>query len=77
MAVSLGTPDSRKDATGPIRIGIGERVLRAAMRISGARTGAEADTAPREHAALERFAGLSRTWGYEGWSKLRAEEKNT
>ncbi|WP_116246301.1 type II toxin-antitoxin system VapB family antitoxin [Nocardiopsis sp. FIRDI 009] len=67
------------------QIDIDDEALREAMRLSGSQTKKETvNLALREYAArhrriaaLEHFAKLSREWDYEGWAKLRAEEKGS
>jgi Arc/MetJ family transcription regulator len=66
------------------QIDIDEDALAEAMRLSGAKTKKETvNLALREFAArqrrvaaLEHFATLAEGWDFEGWERLRAEEKN-
>lgn len=66
------------------QIDIDDEALQEAMRLSGARTKKETvNLALKEYAArhrrvaaLEHFAALARDWDYEGWRKMRDEEKS-
>jgi Arc/MetJ family transcription regulator len=67
------------------QIDVDEEALAEAMRLSGARTKKDTvNLALREFAArhrrieaLERYGAAAERWDYEGWRRLRREEKDS